>query len=599
MPRRLSLIAVWAICVCYVAVRCTEPSRQVLTWDVFGYYLYLPATVIHDDPALKDRAWLDEVMTTYEPSATLYQLVDAPDGGRVIKYSAGMAMAYAPWFFAAHVLAEPLGFPADGFSPPYQLAIAFGCSLYALLGLFLLRRVLLHFFDDRWTAALLVLITLGTNHFQLTAWNGTLLTHSFLFSLYAALVLLTIHWHHRPRWQEAVLLGLVSGAITLVRPSEGVCLLIPLLWGLGDREERARKAQWLRTHPWHVPLAAMAFFAATLPQLLYWKGVTGEWVFYSYVNPGEGFDFAAPHIGRFLAGFRKGWLVYTPLIILALAGIPMLWKRLPAAAWAIAVFVVVDIWIVSSWSCWWYAGGSFSARGMVPAYVVLVIPLGVLLQRVWSWRRARVPLIAACALIVLLNLFQTWQWATGIISHERMTWRYYLAVFGRTTVPPGAEDLLMVERSFTSEERFTDEARYNARDLFVERFDDRPDSAFRFTEQASFSPGPDVAYYDLTQKDHAWLRTTVRLWVGDTLVRPPTIVTAFHHDGAAYKYAASTWTIPPGTPPNSWITATMDYLTPEVRSWSDNVKVYVWDQYGSRSRVDDLRVQVFERADGR
>jgi hypothetical protein len=502
MPRRLSLIAVWAICACYVAVRCTEPSRNVLTWDVFGYYLYLPAAVIHDDPALQDRAWLDEVMTKYEPSATLYQLVDAPDGGRVIKYSAGMAMAYAPWFFIAHVLAEPLGYEADGFSPPYQFAVAAGCMLYALVGLFLLRRILLHFFDDRWAAALLVLIALGTNLFQLTAWNGTLLTHSFLFTLYAALVVITIHWHHRPRWQEAVLLGLIAGAITFVRPSEGVCVLIPLLWSLGSAEERARKWAWIRSHPWHLVLAAVAFFAATFPQLLYWKGVTGQWVFYSYVNPGEGFELTSPYTWPYLFSFRKGWLIYTPLMVLALAGIPLLWKRMSAAAWAVAVFVVVDLWIVSSWSCWWYAGGSFSARSMVPAYVLLVLPLGVLLQAVWKWKKLRVPLITVCTLGVLLNVFQTWQWTTGIISHERMTRPYYMAVFGRTSIPAGAEDLLLVERAFTSEEHFSDEARYTGRDLFFDRFGDRPDSVFTLTPENPFSPGPDVTYADLTVKDH-------------------------------------------------------------------------------------------------
>ena len=126
MNARLSSYALILLCAVTVAVRCTMPQRQVLTWDVFGYYLYLPAGFIHDDPALQDRAWLDEVMTTYEPSSTLYQLVDGPDGKRVIKYSSGMAVLYAPFFFVAHVLADPLGFPADGFSAPYQLAITIG-----------------------------------------------------------------------------------------------------------------------------------------------------------------------------------------------------------------------------------------------------------------------------------------------------------------------------------------------------------------------------------------------------------------------------------------------------------------------------------------
>ncbi|MBS1582202.1 MAG: glycosyltransferase family 39 protein, partial [Bacteroidetes bacterium] len=320
--RRLSLLTAWACCAILLAVRCTAPPRQVLTWDVFGYYLYLPATVIHHDTGLRDPAWLDAVMTTYEPSATLYQLVDGTEGRRVIKYSAGMAVLYAPFFVITHAAAPMLGYPADGFSPPYQWTIAFGCLLYAMLGLFVLRKVLLHFFSDRWTAVLLALVVLGTNFLQLTALDGTMLTHTPLFTLYALLLWGTLRWHERPHARTALLIGASAGLITLVRPSEGACLLIPLLWLPSGEARWKRKRQLVVTHLGHVLLAAGAFGIAVLPQPLYWHAVTGQWLFYSYVNPGEGFDLATPHTMDFLFSFRKGWLLYTPLMVLALIGIP-------------------------------------------------------------------------------------------------------------------------------------------------------------------------------------------------------------------------------------------------------------------------------------
>ena len=120
------------------------------------------------------------------PLSAYLKLVDGPDGARVIKYSSGMALACAPWFLIAHVLAEPMGFPADGCSPPYSVAVTFGVLLWVMLGLFLFRRVLLHFFSDGWTAVLLVLVMLGTNFLHLAALDGTLLTHPFLFTLPSA-----------------------------------------------------------------------------------------------------------------------------------------------------------------------------------------------------------------------------------------------------------------------------------------------------------------------------------------------------------------------------------------------------------------------------
>lgn len=590
MPRRWSLLAVWALCALVLALRATQTARHALTWDVFGYYLYLPAVVIHDDPALRERAWLDAVMAQYDPSATLYQLVDGPDGARVVKYSSGMALAYAPWFFVAHGLAQPLGYPADGFSPPYQVAVIYGMLLWVLLGLFLFRRVLLHFFSDGWTAVLLVLVVLGTNFLHLAGLDGTLLTHPFLFTLYAGLLLATIRWHEKPSWQAAIALGATAGWITLVRPNEGVCVLIPLLWPVAGG--LAAKWRMLRAHPNQLVAVCMAFVVMASPQLLYWRSVTGQWLFYSYVNPGEGFDFATPHTWDYLFSWRKGWFIYTPLALLMVGGLLVLWQTRRDLFWPIGAFLLVDLYVVSSWTCWWYAGGSFSARSMMPAYAVLAVPLGFLLKEAWTtaWRR---PLALVLVLLVMLNLFQNWQWSANIIAKDRMTGAYYAAIFGRTSRPANADDLLLVERSITGEEKLEREDRYTRSLLYLNTFDDQPDSAFLLTDAAPFSPGIELPYARLTGKDHAWLRISARLWVKDSADASPLIVCEFNHKGGSYKYKTMGWDLS-GAPRNAWVAHSFDYLTPEVRSTQDPVKVYIWNMLGGEHRVDDLRVEVFE-----
>lgn len=586
MPRRWSLFTAYLLCAFLLVLRTTQTAKHALTWDVFGYYLYLPAVFIHHDPALWDPVWLDDVMVTYDPSSTLYQLVDGPDDARVIKYSSGMALAYAPWFFLAHALAAPLGFPADGFSAPYQYIVTYGMLLWVMLGVFLLRRVLLHFFSDGWTAVLLVLVVLGTNYLHLAALDGTLLTHPFLFTLYAGLLLSTIRWHEKPSWQAAFAIGATAGWITLVRPNEGVCVLLPLLWA--NRDGLATKWQLVRREWRHVLFAAFAFGVMTSPQLLYWKSVTGQWLFYSYVNPGEGFDFAAPHTWDFLFSFRKGWFVYTPLMVLALFGLNVLWKRARHLFWPIAVFVAIDLYVASSWTNWWYAGGSFSARAMVPAYAVLALPLGFALMG-----RARKLIMPVSFLFALLNLFQTWQWNRGIISKERMTAAYYAAVFGRTSIPDGAERLLLVDRPLTEAEMLTDESGYTRRFLYANDFDDRPGGVFTLTSDDAFTPGPDVSFAQLTAKDHAWLRISARWRVSDAEGDPPVIVATFHHQGETYKYKTRSWTRT-SDPDQEWVTLSFDYITPEARSAKDNLKVYIWNQHGGKHVIDDLRVEVFE-----
>lgn len=593
MHGRLSRYALVALFAVTIAVRCSFPQRQVLTWDVFGYHLYLPAAFIHDDVALKDRLWLDEVMTNRPPSTTLYQVIDGPDGGRVIRYSSGMAVLFAPFFLIAHLLAEPAGFPADGSSAPYQFAATIGALAFALLGMFLLLKVLRHFFHDGLAAALLLLIGLGTNWFQLVAWDGTLLTHPALFTLYGALLLATITWHRKPTGSAALAVGVLTGFITLVRPSELVVVLVPVLWGIAPAAARAAKWQAIRNHPLHAALAVIGFIAAMAPQLVYWRITTGEWLFYSYANPGEGFDFDTPHIRPFLTSFRKGWLLYTPLMLPAIGGILLLRRELPQAFLAILAYLVLDLWIVSSWSCWWYAGGSFSSRSMVPAYVLLALPLGALLQRMWTKPLLRWGAGVLCAACVMLNLFQTWQWTAGIISKERMTRAYYMAVFGRTSAPGNAEELLLVGRATGGEEKLIHEHRYTGREAFRTGSNDKPGGVLTLSAEAPFSPAFEATFEQLTGKDHAWIRCSARFWVDDSVPAVPTMVVHFEHKGGTYKYMARDAVVPAATR-NTWVTCTMDYLTPEVRSSKDKVKAYLWNQQGEAVKVDDFTVQVLE-----
>ena len=90
------------------------PEPNVLSWDVFGYYLYLPAKFIYHDPYLLNQDWLNQIVAQYESTATLYQINQHPETGNwIIKYSMGMSFLYAPFFFIAHWLAPIFNYKQD------------------------------------------------------------------------------------------------------------------------------------------------------------------------------------------------------------------------------------------------------------------------------------------------------------------------------------------------------------------------------------------------------------------------------------------------------------------------------------------------------
>ena len=571
------------------------PTKS-LTWDVFGYYLYLPATIIHDDPGLKDAGWLDEVMDTYAPSSTLYQLVSGDDGNRVIKYTSGLALLYSPFFFAAHWLAPVLGYPPDGFSLPYQLILSLGGIIWAIFGLIMLRKVLLRLFDDKITSFTLLGIVLGTNYFQLAAFDGTLLSHNYLFTLYALLFFTTIRWHERPSYTKAFLLGLTCGLIALIRPSEIICVLIPLLWNAGSWRQFTFRFKVIKINLYYVLAFMVPALLVGSIQLWYWKSVSGEWLFYSYDNPGEGFRFFPPYIIDFLFSFRKGWLVYTPLMLFAFAGFYTLYQRHRAWFPALLVFVLLDLWIASSWSCWWYAGGSFSARAMLPAYVLLAVPLASLIEVVaekrWKWIAA-----GAALFIIVINLFQTWQFEIGIMDKDRMTRDYYWAIFGKTKIDHvKLDNLLLVERSNETKEVFTDFDRYSKRLVFETPFQSNDDTAqaLKLSGSNAFLSGPDFTYPQITSNDHAWIYAQVECFIPESFEGDaPLLVASFHHQNQAYKYRAEPLFVD-STSRGHWNSIHLWYLTPEVRNKEDNLKVYIWNRASSTIYLRNFTVDVWE-----
>ena len=450
-PNPYSLIAILVLFVLMVQARLWAPYwdtrnvQAILTWDAMGYYLYLPAQFIYHD--LSQMHFVADIMREYGPSGSFYQAAQVPggpEGHLVMKYTCGLAILWTPFFWLGHWAAAWLHYPQDGFSAPYQIAIAFGGLLYGLLGLGLLRRVLLRYYSDVVTTLVLVTLVLGSNYFQYAVFDAAM-AHSALFTLYALLLWLTVRWHERPARLEALAIGFTLGLMVLIRPSEAVAAVLPVLWGVGSVAAVRQKLALLIICWPDVLLLGLGGLLGALPQALYWKWATGHFLFYSYGD--QHFSFLHPHTWDVLFSFRKGWLIYSPLLLLPLAGLVVLWRRHRALAVPVLAFFLLNLWVVSAWDIWWY-GGSLGQRALVQSYAVLALPWAAAVA--WLLEPARRPLIrvvaaVAAVLLVDLNLFSHWQYMRSIISPEEMNRRYFFAVFNNTMPTQADYNLLDVK----------------------------------------------------------------------------------------------------------------------------------------------------------
>jgi hypothetical protein len=632
--RKHGLWLIMGLTVLLAGLRSAKTFDHAISWDVKGYYLYLPAMFIYHDPLISDVTWVEQVQETYTTAATLYMLNETEQGNHVIKYTMGLSWLYSPMFFTGHLFAllHP-AWPADGFSLPYRLALSLGFFVYVFLGMLFLRKILLRYFDHTTVFVTILLMVSGTNLLNQFAFH-TLLSHTPLFFLVALLIWSSIRFYdvvggHEGAFDSSaagngsrsfpvlpsgaafgwfMVVALTCGLITLIRPTEAVCLLLFLFWGAGSWKLIVDRMAFFLTRPVWILLFVLVVFMVIMPQLVYWKTLTGNWLHYSYDNPGEGLDLLAPHTLDFLFSFRKGWLVYTPLMWLALAGLVSLFRQRKELFLPIVLYLVFSIYLMSSWTTWWYAGGCFSSRTMISTYPALAIPMGYAVGRILRWKswKKRSALLLLL-FFVFLNGFQTWQFQHGIITLETMTRAYYVRSFLKTSVTDQDKRLLLVQRPLATRETFPGGSHYGSHLAVKEGFSQDDYPGFRFESHGmdahralmvldsltSFSPVFEKTFGELTNSDHAWLRGRAVLYLPEGYAGPdPLLVMTFTHNGENYKYRSSETN--PGTlTPGQRNVISLDYLTPEVRRQTDLLRVYVWHRGMQGVYLDSLSLEVF------
>lgn len=579
---------------------------NILSWDIFGYYLYLPCTFIYNDIGIIDDTVILNAIEKYNSSSTFYQALQLPEGQYVMKYSMGMSVFYAPFFFIGHVFAKLFNYPQDGFSTPYQYSIFFGSMAYSALGIIFLSRIVSHFFTKYIASIVLICIVFGTNYIiHVTMYGQNAMSHSILFAMYALIIWLTIRWHETHSFRIMILLGVICGVTILSRPTEIVCLIIPALWGVKSWNDVREKITLFWRLKKQIIVFGTILFLFGILQFAYWKYITGHWIYYSYGgNAGEGLDFFSPHIADVLISFRKGWLLYTPMMGLAIFGFIQLYKKNRSVFWMCIVFFVCNLYLVSSWSCWWYAE-SFSQRALIQSYPVMAIPLGYFLTWVGEHHRImRISLYSIVVIIIGLNVFQSYQFHKGIIHGDRMTKAYYFRVFGTVNFDQKNDNYLLVNRSFVGVERLENPENYYKKLSRILKFNKNTSvhtgltalqiDRFQLDSLNKYSPALEIPYSKLTKKDHAWIRVTVDVYpISEVATNTLSFVTHFLHNEFPYKYSAIDAT-KFKVKPNQWNKVSYYYLTPEVRNSSDALKVFVWNRGKGITYIDNLKIEVFE-----
>jgi len=423
------LASVWVT----TSLKIWKRDNRVLAWDVLEYYSYLPAAFIHHDLSFQ---FMQQDPDRYNRQFWVHT---APNGGKYLKMTMGMSVMYAPFFLLCRCAEMITGHDSGGFSNLYKLFLLFSSWFYLFAGLLLLRSVLKRYFSDLVTGITLFSLVVGTNLLYYSSIEACM-SHAYNFALFSLFLWLTIRYYEKPSVPRIIGIGFLAGLITLIRPSNIILLLLFFGWGITNWEE-LKKRFFVHLRQAHVILLmALAFITVWFPQLLYWKLNTGQWFFYTYGD--ERLFLTRPALLESLFSYRKGWLLYTPMMVLTLAGFVFLWKQVRQAFWPLLLFTVLYFWIVSSWWCWWYGGG-YGLRPMIDMYGLLSLPLAAFITGILEKKGA--VRFTGIALVLLLNahsVFQNFQYYYGAIHWDSMTRAAYWNSFGHLHPRPDMPQLL-------------------------------------------------------------------------------------------------------------------------------------------------------------
>ena len=396
--------------------------------DGVGYYAYARAVLVqHNLDFAPDYQHANEGFreARLDVNGAPRELFRTRTGHLDNHFTVGPAILWSPFLLLAHLavlLARAFGshVTADGFSLPYLLAMALGTLLYGFAALLLSYRVATRFVAERW--ALLATIgiwwasSLPVYMYFNPSWSHA---HSaFATALFFWYWLRTRGARSRAQW---LVLALIAGLmlnvyypnifLTLVLVPEALSAL-RAAWA--QTATRAEKVAGLFSC--YILFAAVAF-ACLLPTFISRYVVYGGFFETGYI-PISSWAWRSPWFLSLLFSTNHGVFSWTPLLLVAVIGLFLFWRRVPDVGAAALLVVVAFYYFMSAYPDW--AGiSSFGNRFFISLTIFFVLGLAVVLDSAAAFfasrRAATLVLGGILSAFILWNLGLIFQWGSHLI----------------------------------------------------------------------------------------------------------------------------------------------------------------------------------------
>jgi hypothetical protein len=367
---------------------------EFLRADFSGYYAWLRSAAFDRDLDFANEwntwGYVEMPLTT--------------TGHRYNQHTVGPALLWSPFFLLAHLYVKADRavsgdrYAADGYSAPYLRSAAVGTITAAVTGAWLLGSALAPLVGAA-GAGLSVVGAVASSSVLFYVFVQPGMSHGATFGMAAALVWAAHLVHAAPSRRRWIVLGLLLGAVVLMRLQAVVLALIPSALAVAQLRSGRARPRWVA----EAGLVAVAMF---VPQLVGWQVLYGRFLrlpagpgLSHWASERGWFEASSPRFLDVLLAADHGLFTWTPAMLVAVFGLLVALRRWRApAAMGLAVLLATT-WLNGSLADW-SGSDAFGARRYDLVVPFLAFGFAALLE---ECRRA--PLVAPA---LILGAFVLW-----------------------------------------------------------------------------------------------------------------------------------------------------------------------------------------------
>jgi hypothetical protein len=432
----------WTFLVCLFLLSLPAVTPRIYSSDEIQYFAYLRSAWFDHDLSFENeyQYFYDRGIARSEGFHDTFLERTTATNRRLNFGTIGCAILWSPFYLVADVVATTNRWEVDGFSKPYIAAVAYGSAVYGFLALVL---------------AILCARRLGLDGFYagMVAWLGTpLLFYMYIAppfshacSAFGVALFIYVWLHVRDTWSTPglVALGAAAALMAMVREQDAFFAAGPALdFGLWALARLRQDPASLKPKGVGVLAGIGAFAVVFAPQAATYFVLNGHLGPDSSVQ--HKMNWLAPHAVEVLLSPEHGFFIWTPLALVAIAGLVFVAVRFDGKGRSVVsafrrnrigtcllVMVALQIYVGGSVESWTVAG-AFGQRRFIALTAILVIGLAALADAVGrarsrdavgrtamtKWPRA--VLIVVAVLGVYWNLALIAEFSIGLMDRQKL-----------------------------------------------------------------------------------------------------------------------------------------------------------------------------------